>query len=105
MKYLILVLSLVLAGCAGQTPYALVGAGYKISETPMTWHDGNGNKLRNGNDEYSARFELGLDADSFRYGLSHDSNWLNGAPFNGEGEYQKTEVFIDYVYRFKPIKE
>lgn len=105
----------VISGCAGQVPYIKVGAGYKIDETKEAYHykertiyhdELATNKIGfvEGNKDPSARLEVGLEDGGWSYGISHHSNWLQGKPFDSAGEYQKTEFFIDYTYRFAPLK-
>lgn len=86
-----------LTGCItlGQ-PYASVGAAYKLSEQQI-WVEADGTSM---NDPFTARGEIGIEHDNFRYGVSHHSQWLRGKPFDDDIEYHKTEVFIDYVWRF-----
>lgn len=102
MKKLLPILAAILIqGCAtNHQPYYAVGVGYKLDETTYYWWDNAMKGNREGNCPLSARLEVGMDAGNFRYGLSHHSQWTTGAPFNNEGEYQKTEVFIDYVKKF-----
>lgn len=91
--------------------YILVGVGYKFKEVEVRYcrEDysrplADGSYWRNcyyGNNPFSARFELGIDYGNIRVGLSHDSQWATGEPFNDRGEYSKSEFFIDYVYKWK----
>jgi hypothetical protein len=100
-KYLFLV-SLLIGGCAGQQPYATVGAGYKFDEfRPNVKQDGDMYLL---SDPFSARLEIGIDGGKFQYGISHHSQWFSGKPFNDKLENQKTEVFFDYTHKFSIIK-
>lgn len=98
----VLLLVLLLSGCAGQSPYYSVGAGYKFDEPTIRFWDDYGNPRTS--HPVSARFELGIDAESFKYGVSHHSQWSDGWPFNNRDEIHKTEVFVDYVYKFKPLR-
>ena len=116
MKNLILtsVITLTLTGCAGQVPFVKVGAGYKVDETEMVYFEKTPvfypdepmvtNTRVHGNKNPSARIDIGLEDGNWTYGISHHSNWFQGWPVNGDGEYQKTEVFVDYTFRFKPLK-
>lgn len=97
-KLLLISLILLVSGCSTMknNTYAKVGIGYKFEETAMY------NKGVLIDDPYSARFEIGTSVNNFSFGLSHDSQWLSGAPFNDKEEYYKSEVFIDYkVYIFR----
>lgn len=90
-KVTTLVLILLISACSCN-PYGKVGVGYKVDETEVRY---NG---KIADDPYSARFELGKECKKYTYGVSHHSQWMSGAPFNNDGEYQKTEVFIDYKF-------
>lgn len=94
MKYFILVIILVITGCT-HTPYVKVGAGYKVSETELRFDDGS-----SASSPISARIDIGMQKGNFTYGLSHHSQYFTGRPFNNDMEYQKTEVFVDYTYKF-----
>ena len=83
-----------LSGCTSTSPYVKIGVGYKFTETNM---EAKGKKLK---DPISARMELGMESDTISYGVSHHSQYFSGAPFNKRGEYSKTELFIDYKYKF-----
>lgn len=87
-----------LVGC-GSRPYVTVGAGYKVSETEyhfLVQHDAYYQKGH----PLTARIDIGLENGDFKYGLSHHSQWIEGWPVNDNGEYEKTEFFIDYTYKF-----
>ena len=92
MKYLILILSLLLTACTA-TPYVTVGAGLKLDEPDITWNDGS-----DATHPVSARFEVGLEQGPWTYGVSHHSQWID---VTSGGEYHKTEVFVDYTWRFE----
>lgn len=97
----VIILCLLLSGCAGQTPYVTIGSGYKFDEpTIRFWSDPENYRT---SVPVSARFEVGLETESFRYGVSHHSQWSDGWPFNNKDEIHKSEVFVDYIYRFKPL--
>ncbi len=89
-----------LSGCS-TTPYVKVGAGYKFDEPTMYWTNHDTGVVNKQDDPISARLEVGLEDGNWTYGVSHHSQWATGYPFNNEGEHYKTEVFIDYTYRFK----
>lgn len=93
MKYLIIVLSLLLSGCANSY-YAKVGAGYKLQESQIDWYDGSSN------DPISARMEVGAKSGPIIYGLSHRSQYFTGTPFNSKSEYHVNEIFVDYEWQF-----
>ncbi len=95
-KLLALITALTIVGCSS-VPYAKVGIGYKIEEETITWVDAEG-KRTEFDDPITARFELGLENGSWSYGLSHDSQYFTGKPFNNDHEYSKTEIFVDYKY-------
>ena len=97
MKYLLLVT--LLTGCSS-VPYVKVGAGYKLEESHINWINKDGN-VKNGNHPISARIDVGFDYQNWSYGISHHSQYFAGVPFNNDGEYGKTEVFVDYKYSFK----
>ena len=99
MNKVLIVICALLGGCASQTPYFKVGASYKFDELEMTFHDGTGGKRKS--DPIGARVEVGVEDESFNYGVSHHSQFLDGWPFNDKYEYHKTELFIDYVYKFR----
>lgn len=85
-------------GCAStHTPYAKVGAGYKLEETKL-YRQVDGSSF---NEPVSARFELGYETGNLSYGISHHSQFFSGWPFDGKAEYGKTEVFIDYKFILK----
>ena len=83
-------------GCSS-VPYAKVGVGYKLEEQKLHWCNNN-KGCREGNKPLSARFEVGFEIDNISYGISHDSQYGQGAPFNNDEEYFKTEIFIDYKW-------
>lgn len=86
---LTLITALMIVGCSS-VPYAKVGIGYKIEEETITWVDAEG-KRTEFDDPITARFELG----SWSYGLSHDSQYFTGKPFNNDHEYSKTEICVE----------
>jgi hypothetical protein len=80
--------------------YGNIGAGYKFDEF-------NRYKNQNGEEMHlldispiSARFEIGVECDRVNFGISHHSQWTNGAPFNRDYEPNKTEIFIDVKFDF-----
>ena len=83
-----------IVGCSS-VPYATVGIGYKLEELDIYKHG----KLIN--DPISARFEVGLESENTRIGVTHHSQYFKGWPVDSEKEYSKTEVFFDYVWRWK----
>ena len=97
MKYILILL--LITSCSS-TPYAKVGAGIKFDETNLTWTDSKTGEKYKSNTPFSARFELGFENENWSYGLSHHSQWFNGAPFNKSGEYYKTEIFVDHKWTF-----
>lgn len=79
--------------------YLKVGAGYKFDEQKKVRLEMDSTKIYEiQNSPYSARFETGVECGNISYGISHHSQWATGAPFNSEGEYYKTEFFIDYKF-------
>lgn len=80
--------------------YLKVGAGYKFSETDQI-KTKDGKKFDVDNSPVSARIEIGKESGNVTYGISHHSQWLSGWPVNDQGEYGKTEVFIDF--KFSPF--
>ena len=107
-KLLTLLTAVMITGCANQVPYFKVGAGYKVSETEhqyCTNSHSNGfmtvsTNCVTGNNPISARIQLGVEDGNFRYGIDHHSQWMQGAPVNDDSEYQKTEIFVDYVFKW-----
>lgn len=94
MKTITLLLILFVTGCASPW-YARVGAGAKMDETHIYWE--RGEEMRKAS-PISFRGEIGTCEGSWCYGVSHHSQFFDGAPFNDRMEYQKTELFIDYVW-------
>ncbi len=93
-KLIIIPLTLItLSGCTSTGSYFKVGVGYKLESTEINWEDGSV-----GDHPLSARFELGVERGAVSYGISHDSQWVTGKPFNDDMEYSKTELFIDYKF-------
>lgn len=92
-----LAVALLLSGCAGHVPYAKIGAGYKFHEAEMKWLKGG---VIADSSPISARGEIGLECEAWSYGVSHHSQWFSGYPFNANGEYYKTELFVDYKITF-----
>lgn len=79
--------------------YLKIGAGDKFDEQKKVRLEMDNTKIYEiQNSPYSARFETGVECGNISYGISHHSQWATGAPFNSEGEYYKTEFFIDYKF-------
>ena len=104
MKYLLLILLVFAPGVMAENwkdkTYITIGAAYKFSELDLTI---DGEKW---NDPYTARVEVGyVISRKLKIGISHHSQWLSGAPFNakGNGEYHKTELFIDYTFTLSDL--
>lgn len=87
---------LLTTGC-NSVPYATVGVGYKLQELELH-HVKTKESM---NDPISARLEVGFEYQEWSYGLSHHSQYFSGVPFNDKGEYSKTELFVDYTWRFE----
>jgi len=100
MKILAIILMLASStAMADYDYYVKIGAGYKIDQTEYTTDIESGRKVYlHFNDPISARIEVGIEHESISYGISHHSNWLTGYPFNNEGEFHKTEIFVDYKF-------
>ena len=99
MKFTATLITVLLVSSCSNTPcfnYAKVGVGYKFQETDV-WSKTTGTVV---DEPISARFELGQQCDAISYGVSHDSQWFAGAPFNNKDEYSKSEVFVDYMLKF-----
>lgn len=92
IKLVLLVPIIFVFGCSSNNTYLKVGAGYKFSETEINYYDGSRNH------PISARFELGVEKGNLTYGISHDSQWFQGFPFNNNMEYGKSEIFVDYKF-------
>ena len=107
MRKLILLVVLLMTGCANTSYYVSVGAGLKFQETNIDW-------VRHGKESsnvpISARIEIGAEREvpcvmmgvkcSVKTGASHHSQWLAGWPVNDKGEYSKSEFFVDYKWVF-----
>lgn len=79
--------------------YLKIGVGYKFHEPGYTTIYSESVKLAYGANP-TARIELGCELGNLTYGVSHHSQWLDGAPFNNKSEYYKTELFVDYKVTF-----
>lgn len=91
------ILTVLLTGCATtHIPYVTVGAGYKVDEKNFI----NLTTNERVNEPISARIEVGVEAGAIKYGVSHHSQWFSGFPFNNDSEYFKTEIFIDYTWKW-----
>lgn len=77
--------------------YLKTGAGYKFEET-KNFKNAQGTKFFIDSEPISARLELGLECEAITFGVSHHSQWLQGWPVDDRGEYNKTEIFIDYKF-------
>lgn len=78
--------------------YGNIGAGYKFDEyNSFKTEDGRDMRLL-GISPISARFEIGVECERVNFGISHHSQWSNGAPFSREDEPNKTEIFIDVKF-------
>ena len=74
--------------------HVTVGIAHKLSQT-LTYDD-TGGKIKN---SPTARMEVYYQySKHVKFGVSHHSQWLEGAPFNDRFEYSKTELFIDYTF-------
>ena len=81
--------------------YITIGAGYKVQEpTLYYWQETNyGYEKVAINDPFSARLEIGYHySKNVKFGISHHSQWLTGAPINNGRETFKTEIFVDYTF-------
>jgi len=79
--------------------FAKVGAGYKFDENDKFSVNGVSYDT-DYHSPYSARFEVGVECDTISYGVAHHSQWTEGAPFNDNPEFSKTEIFIDYKFEW-----
>lgn len=92
MKYLLIALLVSCVPVHADSVYLKVGVGYKVDEFQIylnkeqAWFD----------DPVTARGELGYRKGSLSFGVSHDSQYLTGWPFNDRSEYYKTELFLDW---------
>ena len=80
-----------------------LGAGYKMSEVDYIDIQINSGEatsvdLYTGKNP-TARIELSCETKRFSFGISHDSHWVDGWPFNQNKEMHKTELFVDYKIR------
>lgn len=95
MKGLIFVLAMIACSdsFALDTDFFIkAGAGYKIDEQKAL-----------PSSPISARIELGFDnvlVAGLSIGFAHHSQWSTGAPINDEKEAFKSELFIDYTWRW-----
>lgn len=98
MKYLLVLL--LVSGCSSvpESAYLKIGSGYKFQEPDLVWTDSKTGKKNKADNPFSARIEVGMECvwKNVTCGVSHHSQWGQGFPFDNEGEYSKTEVFIDY---------
>lgn len=79
--------------------YLKVGAGYKFHETEYFTYYTTGERIEiQDRSPISARFESGVECGKVTFGVSHDSQWETGAPFNNKEEIHKSEIFIDYTF-------
>lgn len=105
MKYLLLLL--LVSGCSSvpDSAYLKVGAGYKFEETEMTWTNYNTGKTNRADNPISARIEVGMECvwENVTCGVSHHSQWFSGFPIDSDGEYSKTEVFVDYKFNLSEL--
>ena len=101
MKYLLILL--LVSGCSSvpESAYFKVGAGYKLGETKLT----DLKTMENVNDPITARFEIGMECvwENVTCGVAHHSQWFSGFPFDNDGEYSKTEIFIDYKIKLSEL--
>lgn len=98
---LLLVWLLVMLGAAGTRAdnsdgnyYLAVGTGYKFTEYSIYVQDAAIN------DPVTARIELGYEVGGWSYGVTHRSQWFSGWPVNNDQEYNVTEVFVEYRWRW-----
>lgn len=94
MKFFIAFITVFFTACSS-VPYVKVGTGYKLKEIEIYFIDGSKSE------PLTARIEVGAENGNWTYGLSHSSQWLSGKPFNNDMEYSKTELFLDYTWKFK----
>lgn len=80
------------------TTYVSVGAGYKVDEPNYMEYENHGKLAADFGSPVSARIEVYQQEGNVKYGVSHHSQWLDGAPFNNDPEYGKTEIFVDYIF-------
>jgi len=96
----VVMLILSAAKCSADTPefYVDIGIGYKLDEAEMFHKRGDHYYTYDDNGSPTAHIAAGVNMGKWRAEISHDSNWFNGAPFNGNWEYQRTELRV--VRRF-----
>jgi hypothetical protein len=75
--------------------YLKIGAGFKFQEDDSFMLNGEKHK-KDPISPISARIELGVQKGAWSYGVSHGSQWADGAPFNDRDEPHRSEVFLDY---------
>ena len=77
-----------------------IGAGYKFEEMDYIdiTFDGEEGYINFYSDPISARMELTVECDRINFGIAHHSQYGTGWPVNNEGEYYKTEFFIDVKF-------
>src|SRR6187431_2510756 len=105
MKYLLLIAVLLssFANAGDYSYYVKVGTGYKIQEPDERVIVFMGQEYisqANYGSKVTARFEAGIEKGALTFGVAHHSQWLDGAPFNKDVEYFKTELFIDYKWEW-----
>ncbi len=99
VAWFVLVIIIILVSGCSSTPYIKVGAGLKVQES-VTHYYGEAGRI-NMSHPITARIEVGIESDALTYGVSHHSQWFTGFPFNNDKEYSKTELFVDYTWRFE----
>lgn len=88
--------SCALADC--ESIYLKIGAGYKFHEMTEVELIKTGQTVSIKSEPISARIELVTDCNRVSFGLAHHSQYASGWPVNDEGEYHKTEIFIDVKF-------
>lgn len=91
MKYALVTLLLLLAGCASNPePYLQVGVGYQI-DANSDWYLRTDREWQC-SDNFQAHFEVGLDWGKTTLGYHHQSWWTCGGPFN-----DRKELYVDDI--------
>ena len=89
MNYAKFFLPLILTGCAA-TPYAEVSVAYPIEKYTDYWVQPDRDWQCNSGPQ--AHIEVGIEKDSWKLGIHHQSWWLCGGPLNDKPEVYSNDI-------------